>query len=189
MTAPISKSLPAVFKPYLQELRSGSNFGLDGISYFTNNIGVGIQYSIFHTKNKDNVTLDSLGKPVVGIMSDNITIQYIGPSLSSRYILGRNENVHLVAVVSLGYMSYKNNAVAINSFTIRSGTIGATAAFGADVALSRNIFLGAKFALIGGTLDHYEIDNGTTPKRVELDEDKKEGLARIDLSAGLRFNF
>lgn len=189
MTAPADKSLPAVFKPYLNKLRSGSNFGLDGIFYFGSNIGVGIQYSVFHTKNKDNVTLDSLGKPVVGTMSDNITIQYIGPSLSTRYIVGRNENVHLVAVISLGYMSYKNNAMVINSFTLRSGTVGATAAFGADVALSRNVFLGAKFALVGGTLDHYDFEDAKTSKRIDLDKDEKVGLARIDLSAGLRFNF
>ena len=122
-------------------------------------------------------------------MSDDITINFIGPSFNFRNSVGLNDNVHVLSWIALGYMSYKDEVVFLTPATLKSSTVGVNIGFGLDVSITENISLGVEASLLGGTLNHYEITDATGTHEVKLKEDEYENLARVDVSGGIRFNF
>jgi len=192
MIAKVSDDVPADFRSYVKELKSGYHYGGNAIYFFNSSLGVGIEYSGFRTANEmDNVwAMDTVTKAVrTGKMRDDITISFIGPSFSSRFITGANDNFHIISSISLGYLSYKNKAVLFDAYTLTSGTVGLGLTIGFDFKVEENIFLGAGLNYLSGSLSYYDYKDANSSERIELPEDNREGISRIDVSAGVRFNF
>ncbi|PIY02931.1 MAG: hypothetical protein COZ21_11605 [Bacteroidetes bacterium CG_4_10_14_3_um_filter_31_20] len=190
MTAKVSENVPADFKQYVKELKSGYHFGGD-FSYFTSeNIGFGIKYSMFRTGNELNniYAVDTVtGQVRTGKLKDDITIQYFGPILCTK-ISSANKKTHFISDFSLGYLSYKNNATVIENFTLTSGTLGLFLDLGVDFAIDNNLSLGLFFSYTLGTLNQYNYNDGKQSKTIKLDANNLESISRIDLSVGLRWN-
>ena len=145
---------------------------------------------MFKTKNQlDNIYTTSTvtGQVRTGSLKDDITIQYFGPALCTR-IISANKQTQLVSDLSLGYLSYKNNATVIDNFILTGGTIGFLWDLGVDFAIDKNISLGFSFAFIIGTLNQYDFDDGKQVQTIKLDKDNLESISRIDISAGLKWN-
>ena len=67
-------------------------------------------------------------------------------------------------------------------------TVGFVTDIGYDLALSKQVSLGAMLSAVTGTLSEATYtENGVTKTR-ELDNDNREGLGHITLSLGLRIN-
>ena len=189
MTAKVSDKVPSDFKQYIKELKSGYHFDGDITYYFTEILGAGVKYSMFGSSNRiDDIWVkDIYGNTKYGHMSDDLKISFIAPMFSSRF-LSRDKKNAFVMSAALGYMGYSNNGVAIDEYKMTGSTLGMALDFGYDIGLSDNLSLGFKLSLISGTLFEYDISNGKTTERVILEAGEYEGLNRIDLSIGLRFN-
>ena len=187
--AKIAEDTPPVLMDYSKNLKSGSTLSLDA-SYFLNDTwGLGLKYSRFGTKESmNNLRFDYFdGSFGYGGVSDQIAVNFIGPSFLTRYDFF-NPKHSLIASLSLGYMSYHNNAVLDNQdYSLKGSTLGSALDLGYDYSISKNIIIGALASVSGGSLSKISVDNGISKNTVDFEDDSLQSLARLDISAGLRF--
>lgn len=188
ITASLVKELSNGVKDYYNELKSGYHFGGDMTYFVSEVIGFGVKYVNFLTSNSlSNVTLfDNYGNTRSGKMSDDIAISFIGPTFTSRYLSNTGRNSFLTSV-SLGYVHYKDDAVLIDYYKIRGGTVGINFDLAYETRLAKNLYLGVQVSLYTATLYSYDFENATTSKHIELMRGHYESLNRLDFSFGLRY--
>ncbi len=153
-TAKIAESVPADFKDYVKQLKSGYHFGGDATYFFSEQLGFGFKYYLFKSSNSmDNIYLDDIyGNRRYGIMSDDLTISFIGPSFSTK-LLNHNKSDAFLMNISLGYMGYLNDKVVIDKYKMTGSTIGYAIDFGYDIGLTENLSLGLQISFISGTIN------------------------------------
>ncbi len=180
--AKVGINVPDGFKNYFKELKSGYHFGGDIIYYFTEYLGVGIKYSAFRTSNKMNIssTNNQTGEIINGIMSNDLTISFIGPTFSTRY-LNHNKSNAFHFKSSIGFMGYSDDKKIITDYKITGRTLGIAFDLGYDIGLSKNLSLSVQASAIMGVLYKYNQYDGIKT----LEKSKYESLNRADLSIGL----
>ncbi|MBC7913707.1 MAG: hypothetical protein H7Y07_06250 [Pyrinomonadaceae bacterium] len=191
MTAKISKQVPADFKQYIRELKSGYHFGGDVSYNWSEQMGAGLKYSNFRTQNMvQNITAtdNTTGQTRTGRLQDDVSIHFIGPAYYNKFV-SRNKKTVISSGLSIGYLSYKNNGVIIDNFILTGNTIGFAFDFGVDAMLSKELGLGFKFANTSGSLSELEKNDGRTTQSIKLKDDQRESISRIDLSIGLKYYF
>ena len=186
-TAGLADDTPPDFRNYAKRLKSGYSISGDATYYFNETIGIGAKASISKSSNSiDNIYVtDASGHTVYGKMSDDISIIYIGPTLSTKFF-NRAKSNSINALISFGYLSYSNNAVLINSYKITGSTFGMSADIGYDIGLTENLSLGFQISSVLGVLRAYDYNDGTSVHHLKL-EDQLHSLNRMDFSVGLRF--
>ncbi|MEP7168748.1 MAG: hypothetical protein ABI855_05205 [Bacteroidota bacterium] len=199
-------SLNSFEKKYLNGLASGLQIGSNVNYFFIEKIGIGLVYNAFLTSNSldevevqfQNGTQSVIKK--YGRYSDQIIINYIGPSFNFRRLSRKNTNVIAMAV-SIGYTGYRDNfsflpdpalTRLLPDTTIRikytSSTIGLNYDFGYDFGISKHLAIGAGITLRIAVLDtFYETQNGRTQKIVLDQTTGYQSLARADVYLGIRF--
>ncbi len=187
-TAPLAKGLPGAIKDYYNELKTGYHFGGDMTYFISEVIGFGVKYVNFHSSNSlSNVTLyDNYGNTLSGKMSDDIAISFIGSTFASRFLSNTGRNSFLLAA-SLGYVHYKDDAVLVDYYKIRGGTLGMDLELAYETRLAKNLYLGVQVSLLTATLYSYDFENATTSTHIELEKGEYESLNRLDFSFGLRY--
>lgn len=179
--AKIAGNLSSSQKEYIKGLKSGYSYGAELAYYWSKKAGIGAKYDVFRSNNEIRDVSDQTLE-----LSDDIAISYIGPYYSSRFLTANKKNSFLMNL-GLGYVGYNDQAFVFGSdFELTGGTAGLLVDLGYDIGLSKSFALGFQISFIGGTLTQYKIDDGFNTTTVELDEDEYEGLARINLSVGLR---
>lgn len=187
-TAKISSRVPAVFRDYIRELKSGSHYGGDMIYYVTEPMGFGFKYFVYNTSNSlDNIFLEDInGNRRYGRLSDDLTVTFIGPTFSSR-LLNKNKSNAFIANFAIGYMGYDNDIEVVDPYNMSGSTVGLAFELGYDIGISDNLALGIQVSYLSGALFEYDLSDGTTTTKVELEQGQYESLNRIDFSIGLRF--
>jgi Outer membrane protein beta-barrel domain len=180
----------AALKEYIKGLKSGFHLGVDGAFFFTENYGAGLKYAYFNAKNEiGNVTVTtSTGESKTGLMRDKVNIHYFAPEFWSRYFFADDKLV-LLAGASIGYLRYNDNAVLVDPLTISGGTVGLGFDIGLDYMITPHFGIGANLGLIGGSIGSLKYNDGTGEREVNLDDNQRENLTRLDVSAGVRWCF
>ncbi len=187
-TAPIDKNTDPVLTQYLKGIKSGYHLGASYTYFYNKKYGVGLVYSRFAASNRmDDITLtDDFGNVVTTYMSDDMTITFVGPSITWRHLSINNDNV-FYADYALGYMGYVNESHFVEDIMISGNTFGSSLGIGYDVKLNQNLQLGLKANLLGGVLKKLTLKSGASTETVNLKEREYEGLHRVDFSIGLRY--
>ncbi|MCF8336667.1 MAG: hypothetical protein K9I74_01665 [Bacteroidales bacterium] len=173
----IKESLDPEAKDYLEELKSGYHFGGDFYYFFTEEWGIGFEYYLYKASNS---TTGQYG----GKISDDITISFIGPTVSQR-IFNHDKSNAFRMNLALGYMDFKNKIVRDENYTLTGNTSVVSLGVGYDIGLSENLALGFKVEFFQGGLFEMVKDDGQTKETI--DPEKGESLHRLDFSVGLRF--
>lgn len=188
--ARISKSVPSDFTNYMNELKSGNHFSVDG-SYFINPlIGIGLKYSQYHSKNKINsisTDFDQDGRTDFGILSDDITLSFFGPTMTI-FAPSAKKNNALFSSLSIGYLSYKNDGMLIIPMQFNGSTVGLGGDLGYQIGIGNNFSLAFKLSYLLGTLAKMEKTVQGQTYEIEFEKDNYENLGRIDFSVGLVFH-
>lgn len=187
-TAKVGNSVPSDFKDYIKKLKSGYIVSGDLTYYISEPLGLGVKYALSkYTNSLNNIYLEDMnGNRTYGKMQDEISISFIGPSVSSRFLNHDKSNAFIMSL-SLGYMGYTNNKVVIDKYKITGSTMGMALDLGYDIGLNENLSLGFQISLLSGNLFEYDMDDGLTKQTIELEKGEYESLNRIDISVGLRF--
>ncbi|MBK9105815.1 MAG: hypothetical protein IPL92_14905 [Saprospiraceae bacterium] len=178
--AKVAGNLSSTQQDYIKGLKSGYSYGAELAYYWSKKAGIGAKYDVFRSRNE----LEDVSGQVV-VLSDDVAISFIGPYYSSRFLTANKKNSFLMNV-GLGYVGYNDKAFFGSDYELTGGTAGLLVDLGYDIGLSKSFALGFQLSFIGGTLTQYMIDDGFNTTTIELDEDEYEGLARINLSVGLR---
>jgi hypothetical protein len=186
--AKLPDNIPSDFEQYMKDLKSGYHFGLDLSYYLSEQLGLGIKFYNYRSKNEINniyLTLPN-GTAQFGKMSDDISINFIGPFVSTRLFDANKKNSFLFSL-GMGYMGYTDKAVLISDFKIKGSTVGLCWDIGYEIG-SSNFPIGVQISYMIGTLTQFDLSHGAYTETVKLEKENYESLSRIDLSVGLRLN-
>ncbi|WP_148043553.1 hypothetical protein [Chryseobacterium sp. G0240] len=168
-------------RDYIKGLKSGLHLDLAAY-YHLQNIGIGLKFSYYNASSNGMLSVrNDQGYNVSFPVSTTDNITFFGPSIMySNY--NEPTSHKLFFDLSLGVISYTTKTGGVKG---TGSNIGLDAGFGYQYALSRNLFIGPKLSVTGGTLNKMKF-NGTT---VNFDDNQKEGLTRISLSGVVTFRF
>jgi len=184
--AGIPEGASGELRAYYKDLKSGWSFGADAAWFFREQTGIGLIYSRFRSRNElDIAAEDANGNLIPGKMRDDVTVNFIGPSLNLRTI-SLNERIHYNMDFSLGYMSYRNDGMVMDPILITSGTAGLLWGLGADFRVGNYLAVSLGGQLILGSLKRLKIKADGDEQIIELDDKNREGISRAELKLGLR---
>lgn len=181
-------NLPPSLEDYTNELKSGFNYGVD-VSYFlTKYVGIGVKYWEFRTKNsRDHVDVEiTEGLNATGKISNNLTLDFLGPYFSAR-LPSRNRRNSIFTNVGFGYMGYRDKATFVTEYTLNGETLGLCWDIGYDIGLSKHFAIGFQLSYLYGSVSRLKWSDGRQSETLNF-SDNPQSLSRLDLSVGLRFN-
>jgi len=154
---------------YLNKLSLGFTFDANFKMFIIRNFGLGIKYNFFHTTS----TAQS-------VLSEKISIHFLGGTIFGNIPIVRNKGVFTVDL-SLGLLA-KNEHFDLyeQSYYMKGKTIGYYVSSGLDFFIKKNITLGFKLGLLGGSLEKTDI---TSDYDVVLDNpsylNRFDGMVKI----------
>ncbi len=183
-----------VVKDHLKKLKWGYTYGADAAYFFNEALGAGVRFSQMRASHGlDAIATDkTTGVKRAGRLEDNVSITFIGPVFAMR-LMDRNQRNAFVFNIGIGYLGYRDTGYAIDPAKITGGTVGFVTDIGYDIALSKQVALGATLSAVAGTLSEGTLsevtytENGVS-RTQKLDKDNREGLGHLTLSLGLRIN-
>lgn len=188
-TAKTSNSVPQRFSEYMEELKSGYNYGGSAVIYLSEYFGMGIAYNSYRS---DNIMEDALlpidnGELVEGVLSDDISINTLGMVFSGRFYSHNKRNAFLVNA-TLGYTKMRNEGQYVNPILIEGANISSTLDVGYDFGITKELAIGVQVSYMASALAEYTLSNrdGSNPQTIKLDIEEYESLHRLDLNIGLR---
>lgn len=188
-TAPVSSEIQADLQDYIKDLKNGFHISGDVTYFFNRNIGAGLYYSFSQSSNKSSIMfLDETTQTVFpGTISNRISVQFVGPAFYYRQF-NKKQTGAFHASTSIGYLYYHDDAVLFIPYKQTAGTVGLVEKIGFDFKISKELSFGLQLSVLLGSVKKFKenVEGNTTTKT--LDNNQREGLGRIDLSIGLRFD-
>lgn len=184
--ARLAEDIPGNLIDYYTKLKSGYNIGVSASYYLNETVGIGLKYQSFFTSNSIANTKfsDPFGRSHTGNLSDKINIWFCGPSVTYRY--GKGVSTFYTNYYT-GFVHYKDNAQMSDSYVITGNSAGFGVEGGYDLELTPGCLLGFKTSLLFGSIGKFKVYDVTGTQSIDLKEDNRESIMRIDLSIGLRF--
>jgi hypothetical protein len=188
MTAEVPDDLQKVFRDYYNNLKTGFSYHLDGAFYFNQLIGIGLHYSHFRTSNSlDNVIFFRTRDTIIGTLSDDITVDYIAPTINFKFGSTQNK-FSAVARAGVGYAGYLNLAQQGEPYKITGSTVGLHIAGNIEYNLTYELALFLKAGIYSIFYTGYNVENKKTGQRSNVNiEDEPDNNSRIDLHIGIRY--
>jgi len=143
-TAELHPSITNNFTDYYTDLNSGVVKGFNAEIFLNRTYAIGFQYSIFTSYNRmDGVSVfDEVNQEYLyGNLIDDISIEFYGPSIVSRYYFFNNK-FQLTSLFSVGKTEYRNKAVVINRYNMTGFTIGFATDLNLEYKIAKHISLG-----------------------------------------------
>lgn len=186
----IASELDIYQKQHLKRLLTGWVFGLDGTYFMESGYGVGFRYQTMYSSSDDYAVADNGdGTFSEGILKDKMYITFLGPVFAGR--ADSKDGKHMFVInVGIGALMFRD----LSTFrtveeTISGNTLGFSYNFSYSYRFTRNLSFGADLSYITGSLGELTYKTGYTTRTVTLSNDKREGLAHLTLSAGVRYTF
>lgn len=187
----IPTDLPGEFKDYLKELKWGTHFTADASWFTSETLGFGLKYSRYVASNSladVNVDVDGDGRIDHGKMSDDITISFVGPTVSTIHYSANKKNAFF-GNLGLGYLTYRDQGeMAGFKANLEGSTFGTAGDLGYRIGMSKNLSLAVTLSYTLGVLSKVKQTMDGSTYTVKLKGDDKENLGRMDLSLGLVFH-
>lgn len=185
----INKNLSPEFYNYTKELLSGAHFKSIISYYVSDNIGFGLKYSYFETKNKMSIIAQDPGTGIYnkGERSDRIMINSFNAGLAVKEPIIQ-EKLFYNGVFAVGYFSFRNNSTFFRDIIIKGESFGLDFDQALDYYFTPDIGLTFSVSCFLGVLGQLEYDYGGVKQFQKLPKDQLANVSRIDLSVGMKFN-
>lgn len=167
------------FEDYFDDMRWGPQVGTRINYFFWDNIGLGF---VYHYYNQSNELVNDNG---IKLISDNISMNYFGPSYIERYFLFNNKILATIDV-SLGYMSFYNDGYAEGrKIELSGGSFAYALNATANYFITHNMSIGANLNFYTGVLKEIELKSGNEKGKATV----KESLAHVGFTAVFQIYF
>jgi len=184
----VNPSVPASLRPHVEKLRHGYNVRAE-LAYFPwNHFGFGLDYGFYGTtaRTAHASFYNHLSSAwYSGLIYDNVKSHFIGAGLQSRHRAGGGTFLHYA--ITMGYVSYLNDAYAGRDLRISGSTFGMNYRLGLEFDVGSNVSLGLSFIYAFAVLSELEINDGLYSRNVQLQGDNKESLGRLEFGVALRW--
>lgn len=175
---------------YYRKMKLGEQAGASVYYFVTPDYAFGLDYNLFTTGGEVLGYLDPGDgwTKYYGAFKEKIYTNFFGISAFQKQRL--NDDWNMYAKFSLGMATYRNESEIIVAPMLITGKAPAIKGeFGFSYSLSRNISVNAGLSYLFSSLRKIKVDDGTNLTEVELNEDTKENLSRLNFSTGLQFTF
>ncbi len=180
-TAKTISGLSREEEEYVKGLKSGMNFDISAYYQVSNLVSVGLKYSNYSASSDGYILGYVNNMPVSVPVTTKDQINFYGPALMISNF--EEDTRHKMFIdMGLGVISYSTKTANVKG---TGSNLGAELNFAYQYQITKNIFIGPKLGLTAGTLTKMKI-NGVT---YDFDDDQKEGLHRVSLSAAATFRF
>lgn len=181
-TAEMPKGITAEERNYIKGLKSGVNFDVSAYYHLKGDVALGLKFSNYSASSSGRISvIDNNGDVVSGVVSTKDNITFFGPSFM--YSNFNQDTKHkLFLDLALGVISYTTKTGSVKG---TGSNLGAEMNIAYQYAITKNVFIGPKLGLTGGTLNKMKF-NGVT---YEFGNEQKEGLGRVSLGAAATFRF
>ena len=187
MIGTVDKSKGEYFVDYQKKVKNGRSYGAELTYFMSSGYGLGVKYSNFYSSQSVEAvfTSDEYGI-LIGTLSDQVDITFIGPYYSISTASSGNRNVFGMNA-GVGYVGYKDNAyVAITPFQLSGWTLGYYLSLQYDRMVSDRIAVGAEVSGITGTISSItRIEDGTETE-LKLDKDNLQSVMHLTATIGVR---
>lgn len=175
---------------YYDDFKGGRQAGIAMHYMLFPYTGIGLDYNIFTTNSQMMLLLLSNDNRnyLYGKFSEKIYTNYLGLSLQPNQVL--SDKLNLYEILSMGMAFYRNESQVIFAPALITGNAMAVKGeSGISYQLQKHLSLNLGVSYFISTLKKIKLKNGTETVEMELPEDSKENLSRLNLSAGIQFNF
>jgi hypothetical protein len=175
--APEPANISEELLKYKNSLKSGPRVGADVVFFISPNIGIGANYITFNSGNKINyISYEINGGKYEGERQDDISIHFVGPSISIRSI-PQNNKLYASCDFILGYFTYTNDLRLNNvRHNLKRRNFGFATSISADYLFVRNLSMGLSLNITAASIKSAEILSGNNV----------ENLSRISLVMTLK---
>jgi len=183
-------SLSPEIHDYLNKLRSGWHYSLEGGYFFNKYMGLGAKYVHFNTKQEvDSLVVKFFTHNYYFNLSNSISINTLSPMAYGRLLLLK-DRLSIVGGIGPAWVFYRNigNTVT-DSVTIKGSSPGLSTSLRITYEVIPNLHLGIQCSYTRAFLKKFTEDNGTTTKEIELAEKDYQNLSRMDYSFGVYYYF
>ncbi|SEI78246.1 hypothetical protein SAMN04487995_2189 [Dyadobacter koreensis] len=164
------------YSKYLRNLKSGYSIGADIYRFILPQVALGMKYNLF----KSQGDFDKRN-------SDDITVQFVGPSVLYQHPF-KNNTTSVLASFAMGYQSYVNKGMSDSKdFTNRGNAMGWAVSVGLEQKLGNHFALNISGACYLGTSYKFRRKMGGVTETIKLSQEKFEDLSRVELTLGLKF--
>lgn len=179
---PVPNDVIDEIKDYYENLKMGYNLGFDVNYYFNKTIGLGLKYNYFNSSSSSKGSSSGNGFTSVWDISENIMVNFAGPTFLARFLSKKNKNAFILGV-SVGYMWYKDDAVFFDPVIVRGNTFGLNIDASYHISLSDKFFLGFSASTTLGFLDSITFDDGQNTETFNFDNfSDYKNISRADIS-------
>lgn len=183
MTGTLPAGIDEGMKDYMNGLRSGFVYNVDGALFINHKWGIGVKYSSAKSDNSTRITVYDYDNKThqSGRMTDDINRTFLGLSIVERYV---SEKGHITyGTVSFGKITYTNNSYLFGNWDMVGTTFGMCGDLGVDFCLGSNVYAGFALTYYLGGIEEVTI-NGE-PVRLE----SRESMCRLEGSVGVALYF
>ncbi len=180
--AKTSPDLTRQQEEYIKGLKSGVNFDVALRYQVTPGLLIGFKYSGYSASTDGRFSVsDGMGHFVSANITTKDNINFYGPELTLTNDVQETRHKFFMSA-ALGAMTYTSKTGTVKA---KGTTFGAELDFAYQYQITKNLLIGPKLGLSGGTLSKVS-SNGRT---IQLEDGQKEGLTRLSLSAAATFRF
>lgn len=177
------------FENYLDQLRSGYHIEASYIYYIDKSLGFGVLGNYFRSSGQESDVsgTDEMGNPIVADLSGEVTVYFVGPLFSLRF-LNKSQNNALILNTVVGYIAYEEAATYVSQTITTGNGLGLTSTIGYTIGISEYLSLGVQLGATSGLFRNVEISSGNTVTTVRLpDNERPVSSARLNFSIGLSY--
>ena len=174
---------------YYNDLKTGFYAGADLTYMINKKYGIGIKYKFFDTSARIEDLIDPHdGENLIyATYSEQIYVNYFGPTLLYNQYLGRKKSLKATSVFSLGLSAYRNEAEYLKNYILLTGNgLGTECTVGLEYLITPNFSVGADISAYFSAIRKMKISDGTSTTKVNLGKENSENISRLDLSIGIR---
>lgn len=177
---------------YFDQIMWGWQASASAHYYLQPDLALGLQYRFFTSSADLWATFDPQDGLNLyhGPLSETMYINYAGPSMLSEYFLSRNHQLRLTAAVSMGLAFYRDETTMLETNLLMTGkAFGMTSELGLEYFVSPRVSVGVSLSAFLSKLGKVKLDTGYNSDTYDLEDEDKQSISSLDLSAGLRYYF
>jgi hypothetical protein len=181
--------VPEELQQHYRDLRGGYYFGGNFTYYTGAEFGIGLRYDHFITNNSSiaSVKPDEQSPAEDVNLSDDVTIQFVGPQASIRYYSDDSKKAFLMGI-GLGYTAYRDEGVNefSEAFTTTGNNFGIVADFSGDFYLGDYGAFGVGLTMHMSNLQKFTTEINGEKISGEYDRRDQISLTYVALNVGFR---
>ena len=178
-------------KKYEDDARWTTQVNSDVHYFFKPEWGLGVKQLFNKASAKGNDFIEDIGDGrhyAIGDVSENVFINYVGPSVAAHHKFGTDKRFMLYTAVSIGYAHYRDEIKYINYNSLITGnTVASTYEFGIEYFLTPNISIGANLGALWANFYSIKLSDGSQTETYKLDSDTRLNASNVNLSLGIRY--